>query len=127
MRRAVSGGRAEASVFVYDLRALRGEAAGWLGETEGAAGTPATVRGHLFRGPRGRLGLVPDPAAPPVRGRLVEVTPAQLPVLDFLFAGIGSPLTRRAVDVIVNMRARKGTTWALTETRGWVPLEREGR
>jgi len=119
--------RAEASVFIYDLRALRGEAQGWLGDGEGAPGTPAAVRGHLFRGPRGRLGLVPDPAAAPVQGRLVEVTPAQLPVLDFLFAGIGSPLHRRAVDVIVNLRPRAGTTWALTETRGWVAVRREGR
>lgn len=132
MRRAVNRAReavfatAGGSIFVYDARALGGEAEGWLGEGAAAvAGVAAAVRGRLYRGPRGRLGLLPDPAAPPVHGRLVEVTPAQLPVMDFLFSGTGSPLARRSVDVIVNLRMARATSWVLTDLTGWKPVKRE--
>lgn len=131
MRRALSARSAVhatvgGSIFVYDARALGGEAEGWLGEgPAAAAGVPAAVRGRLYRGPRGRLGLLPDPQAPPVSGRLVEVTPAQLPVMDFLFSGAGGPFARRPVEVIVNLRLARATSWVLTDLTGWKPVKQE--
>lgn len=123
MRRAVSRpGAVGTTLFLYDQRALSGEAEGWLAEVQGR---PASVRGRLFRGPRGRLGLVPDPKAPLVRGSLVEVTPAQLPVLDFLFGGVGGALVHRPLDVIVNLRTTRATAWVLTDVQGWKPVPQE--
>lgn len=123
MRRALTRtGPAGTTLFLYDARALRGEAEGWLADTEDK---PASVRGRLFRGPRGRLGLVPDPKAPPVRGRLVDISPAQLPVLDFVLGGVGGALVHQPVDVIVNLRTTRATAWVLTDVHGWKPVPQE--
>ncbi len=111
------------SVFVYDERALLGEAEGWLG---GDRGTPGTVRGRLFRGPKGRLGLVPEAGAPLVRGRVVELLAIQLPVLDFLLTGLGGSLVRRPVQVVVNLRSVQASAWVLTDAFGWKPVKQEG-
>ena len=110
------------AVFVYDERALLGEAAGWLGGGLGALGG---VRGRLFRGPRGRLGLVPEPGGALVRGRVVEVLAAQLPILDFLLAGVGGGLVRRPVLVVVNLRSVQAAAWVLIDPFGWKPVKQE--
>jgi hypothetical protein len=109
-----------AGVFLYDARALSGEAAGWLGERPGVA---AAVRGRLFRGPRGHLGLQPDSTAPPVSGRFVELLPTQLPVLDYLLGGPGSGLERQRVQVVKGLRLVQADAWILTNTTGWRPTK----
>ncbi len=109
------------AVFVYDQEALMGGASGWLGEDPGVL---ASVRGRLYRSRRGRLGLVPDPSAPPVRGRLVELTPPQMPVLNFLFSGTGSQLVPQTVEVIVNLRIGRATSWVLSDLTGWRAVRR---
>lgn len=128
MRRVVAAAVPAASaqgsaVFMYDQRALLGEAEGWLGGERGALGG---VRGRLFRGPNGRLGLVPEPGGPLVRGRVVEVMAVQLPVLDFLLAGLGGALVRRPVQAVVNLRAVQAFAWVLTDSFGWKPVKQEG-
>lgn len=117
MRARLSPG---SGVFIYDLRALSGEAQGWLGARPGSA---ASVRGRLFRGPRGHLGLLPDPTAAPVSGRYVELLPTQLPVLDFVLGGPGSGLERREVQVVKGLRLHPAQAWVLTQTTGWRPLK----
>ncbi len=110
------------SIFLYDTRSLRGEAEGWLPEDPGRS---ASVRARLFRGPRGRLGIVPDPTAPWVRGRLIEVTPAQMPVLDFVLGGVGAGLVRRPVDVVVSLRSTRASAWVIEDARAWRPVKQE--
>lgn len=109
-------------MFVYDERALLGEAEGWLG---GDRGAPGGVRGRLFRGPRGRLGLLPEPGGPLVRGRVVEVLAVQLAVLDFLLAGVGGGLVRRPVHVVVNLRSVVAQAWVLADVVGWKQVKQE--
>lgn len=109
-----------AGVFLYDTHALTGEAEGWLGPRPGIA---AAVRGHLFRGPRRHLGLLPDPAGAPVSGRYVELLPTQLPVLDFLLGGPGSGLERQEVQVVKGLRLLPAQAWVLTQTTGWRPVK----
>lgn len=110
------------SVFLYDPAAFLGEAEGWV---SGEAAQIGSVRGGLFRGPRGRLGLVPQPGAPLVRGRLVDVAAAQLSVLDFLLGGVGGGLVRRSVDVVVNLRIVPAMTWVLSDSAGWKSVKQE--
>lgn len=110
------------NVFLYDPHAFLGEAEGWVG---GDATQLGSVRGRLFRGPRGRLGLVPEAGAPLVRGRLVDVPAAQLPVLDFLLGGVGGGLKRQAVDVVVSLRIVRATAWVLTDSIGWKSVKQE--
>ena len=109
-----------AGVFLYDSRALSGEAEGWLGPRPGTA---ASVRGRLFRGPRGHLGLKLDSTAAPVSGRFVELLPTQLPVLDFLLGGPGSGLERQRVQVVRGLRLVPADAWVLTQTTGWRPVK----
>lgn len=110
------------SIFVYDERAFLGEAEGWLG---GDRGTVGGVRGRLFRAPSGRLGLVPEPGGPLVRGRVVELMAVQLPILDFVLAGVGSALVRRPVQVVVNLRSVQAFAWVLTDVVGWKQVKQE--
>lgn len=115
--------RPGAGVFLYDLRALSGEAEGWLGSRPGH---PASVRGRLFRDRRGHLGLLPDSTASPVAGRFVELLPTQLPVLDFVLGGPGSGLVRQSVQVVKGLRLVQADAWVLTDTAGWRPAKERG-
>jgi hypothetical protein len=107
-------------LFLYDPRALTGAAEGWLGPRAGFA---ASVRGRLFRGPRGHLGLVPDAAAAPVQGRYVELPAAQLAVFDFVLGGPGSGLVRKEVQVVKGLRLLSPQAWGLETTVGWRPAK----
>lgn len=87
--------------------------------------TAATVRGTLWRGPRNRPALLPDPAGRPIRGALVEVDAARLAVMDLVEnAGEipGSPsLHRGPVLAAANMRSVPAEAWVLAAKppRGW--------
>jgi hypothetical protein len=111
---------ARTAVWVYDRRALDPERGGWLSAMRAE---PAACRGRLYRNARGALGFVPDPAASPVRGRIVDVDPVQLPVLDFVHAAHGD-YRRVPVEAVISLRCVVAETWALVDPFGWKPLAR---
>ncbi len=79
--------------------------------------TPASVRGALYRGPRNRPGLVPDPDGRPVRGLLVEAPPNLLALLDTL-EGVGAgPFRRQSVPAASLMRAINAECYVLDRFR----------
>ena len=90
------------------------------------AGLPllsATVRGALWLGPRRRPALVPDPAGRPVRGALVEVDEARLPVMDLVEMAGEGPLRRTEVGAACSLRAVRAQAWVLdAPPRGWRKL-----
>ncbi len=85
--------------------------------------SPATVRGALWRGPRNRPALVPDPAGRLIRGALVEVEDARLAVLDLVESAGEGPLRRAPVAASHNLRVIRAEAWVLdAPPRGWRKL-----
>jgi gamma-glutamylcyclotransferase (GGCT)/AIG2-like uncharacterized protein YtfP len=88
---------------------------------------PASVRGALWRSPRNRPALVPDPDGLPIQGVLVEVDDARLAVLD-LVETVGQDLLRRAaVRVALHLRSTEAQAWVLPPAErqppGWRRLK----
>lgn len=96
----------------------------WIAD---ARPTPATVRGRLWRSPRNRPGLAPDRRAPVVRGMLVEVDDARLPVLDLVEEAGDGVVSRARVDVTSNLRALDAQAWIIDPVAaaraGWRPMK----
>jgi hypothetical protein len=86
---------------------------------------PATVRGALYRGPRNRPALAPDPMGKPIHGVLVEVDPGRLVVMD-LVETAGQDLVHRApVLASYSLRSTTAEAWVLPPGRrlpGWRKL-----
>jgi gamma-glutamylcyclotransferase (GGCT)/AIG2-like uncharacterized protein YtfP len=84
---------------------------------------PATVRGALWIGARRRPALVPDAAGKPIKGALVELDGARLPVLDLFETAGEGPLRRADVRAVSNLRTVPAQAWILdAPPRGWRKL-----
>lgn len=93
----------------------------------GLPAAPATVRGTLWRSPHNRPGLVPSPSGVPIRGLLVELEDARLPVLDLVEGAGDGVVSREAVSATSNLRPLPAQAWVIDPTRaaraGWRPLK----
>jgi gamma-glutamylcyclotransferase (GGCT)/AIG2-like uncharacterized protein YtfP len=97
---------------------------GWVA---GLRASPASVHGILWRSPNGRPALAPSPDGLPIRGVLVDVDPARLPVMD-LVETAGSDAVRRArVRAASHLRSVEAEAWILAlprpELSGWRRLK----
>lgn len=87
----------------------------WL---ESLPGRPATVRGRLRRSRRRRPVLVVDAAGTPVSGRLVELGPEQVALLDIV-EGVGTGgLARVPVRAVMSLRTVEAQAYVDTNRRG---------
>jgi len=84
---------------------------------EGAGGTPAQVRGRLWRLPCGEIALTLDPRGAWIEGRIAPPPdPGRARVLAALAGAGARALTPRATRARLGMRAVAVVTWAGDET-----------
>lgn len=109
-----------ATVFVYGTSLPGQPEHRWIA---GLPLRPATVRGALWVGPRRRPALVPHPEGKSIRGALVEIDDARLPVMDLVESAGEGPLRRAEVRAVHNLHTVTAEAWVLdAPPRGWRKL-----
>jgi hypothetical protein len=114
-------------VFLYG-RQIETTAASWCADVP-QRGAAVRGAGWLYlRGARAIHGLVPDPAAPPVSGLLLEVPLPRMPLLGLLLEAHG--LQRTRVVATVDLQGVEADAWVLPSTpaprSGWHRARRGG-